>query len=78
MIQKKNYMQDPAYIKFFFKSISGDGKTVTVQDVRRMLQDFKMNEALAEEYVERTAGLAKAKSFTLEQLSEVLTGRVRP
>ena len=59
-------MQDPAYIKFFFKSISSDGVNVTVADVRKMLQDFKMSEALAEEYVERTAGLAKAKSFTLD------------
>jgi hypothetical protein len=59
-------MQDPAYIKFFFKSISADGVNVTVADVRKMLQDFKMSESLAEEYVERTAGLAKAKSFTLD------------
>lgn len=71
-------MQDPDYVKFFFKSISSDGVQVTIPDMRRMLAEFKMDEALAEEYVERTAGLTKAKSFTLEQLTEVLSGQVRP
>ena len=59
-------MQDPEYVIFFFKSMSSDGKIVTTADMRKMLAEFKMNEALAEEYVERTAGIAKAKFFTLE------------
>ena len=71
-------MQDPQFVQFFFKTISGDGKTVTVADMRKMLRDSKLNEALAEEYVERTAGVAKAKLFTLEQLTEVLAGKARP
>ena len=78
IIQKKNYMQDPDYVRFFFKSISSDGAQVTVPDMRRLLAEFKMDESLAEEYVERTAGLTKAKSFTLEQFTEVLSGQVRP
>lgn len=57
IIQKKNYMQDPDYIKFFFKSISSDGRTVTVSDMRKMLADFKLDVASAEEFIERTAGL---------------------
>ena len=71
-------MQDPDYIKFFFKSISSDGQTVSILDMRKMLRDFKLNEQLAEEYVEKTAGMSKAKQFTLEQLTEVLSGKVRP
>ena len=71
-------MQDPDYIKFFFKSISSDGRTVTVSDMRKMLADFKLDVASAEEFIERTAGLQKAKSFNLDQLSEVLSGRVIP
>ena len=54
-------MQDPDYIKFFFKSISSDGQTVSILDMRKMLRDFKLNEQLAEEYVEKTAGMSKAK-----------------
>lgn len=50
-------MQDPDYIKFFFKSISSDGRTVTVADMRKMLADLKMDVGSAEEYIERTAGL---------------------
>ena len=65
-------------MKFFFKSISSDGQTVTIADMRRMLAESKMNESQAEEYVERTAGLTKAKFFTLDQLTEVLSGQVRP
>lgn len=53
-------------MQFFFKTISGDGKTVTINDMRKMLRDSKLNESLAEEYVERTAGIAKAKFFTLD------------
>ena len=71
-------MQDPEYVKFFFKSISSDGKTVTIPDMRKMLSESKMDASLAEEYIERTAGLAKAKFFTLDQLTEVLSGQVRP
>jgi len=33
---------------------------------------------MAEEYVERTAGVAKAKYFTLDNLTEVLSGKTRP
>lgn len=58
--------------------MSGDGKTVTISDMRKMLRDSKLNESLAEEYVERTAGVAKAKYFILEQLTEVLSGKARP
>jgi hypothetical protein len=71
-------MQDPVYIKFFFKSISGDGLRVTIDDLQRLLRSFKLNEGLAEEYVERTAGIAKARFFTLDQLTEVLQGKKRP
>ncbi len=63
---------------FFFKTLSGDGKIVTIHDMRKMLKDSKLNEELAEEYVERTAGATKAKFFTLEQLTEVLSGKARP
>lgn len=37
-----------------------------------------MDSQLAEEYIERTVGIAKAKYFTLEQLNEVIQGKVRP
>lgn len=37
LINKKNYMQDPEYLLFFFKSMSSDGKIVTVEDMRRVL-----------------------------------------
>ena len=53
-------------MQFFFKTMSGDGKIVSVHDMRKMLKDSKLNEELAEEYVERTAGATKAKHFTLE------------
>jgi hypothetical protein len=53
-------MQDPEYIKFFFKSISSDGVKVTIEDVRKMLRQFNLNESLAEEYVERTSGIHRA------------------
>lgn len=60
-------MQDAEYIRFFFKSVSSDGKVVTIADMRKVLNEFKMpGDSLAEEYVERTAGLAKAKHFTLD------------
>ncbi len=59
-------MQDPLFVQFFFKTISGDGKTVTINDMRKMLRDSKLNESLAEDFVERTAGIAKAKFFTLD------------
>jgi len=78
IIQKKNYMQDQEFIKIFFKSISNDGKTVTVDDMRRMLKELKQDENRAEEYVERTAGMSKAKYFTLEQMSEVIRGKMVP
>jgi hypothetical protein len=65
-------MQDPEYIKFFFKSMSSDSVKVTVEDVIRMLRLFNLSENLAEEYVERTAGIHRAQSFNLDQLTEVL------
>lgn len=34
--------------------------------MRKMLKDMRMNEDLAEEFVERTAGLSKAKNFNFE------------
>ena len=71
-------MQDPDYIKFFFKSISSDGQKVTVEDVRRMLKQFNLIESLAQEYVERTSGIHRATSFNLAQLQEVLQGKRRP
>ena len=71
-------MQDPQFVQFFFKTVSGDGKTVTISDMRKMLKDSKLNESFAEEYVERTAGVAKAKHFTLDQLTDVLSGKARP
>ena len=78
VIGRKNYMQDPEYVKFFFQSMSSDGKVVSVEDIRKVLKEFKMNDNLAEEYVERTAGMSKAKYFTLEQLSEVIQGKMMP
>ena len=66
MIEKKNYMQDKSYVQFFFKSMSSDGKVVTIQDIKKVLKEFKMDDSLAEEYVERTAGMSKAKYFTLD------------
>jgi hypothetical protein len=59
-------MQDNEYILFFFKSMSSDGKTVTINDMRRILKEFRMDQSLAEDYVERSAGMSKAKYFTLE------------
>ncbi len=59
-------MQDSEFIKIFFKSISSDGKVVTIEDVRRMLKELRQDESKAEEYVERTAGMSKSKYFTLE------------
>ena len=44
-------MQDPQFVQFFFKTMSGDGKIVTIHDMRKMLRDSKLNEELAEEYV---------------------------
>ena len=41
IIQKKNYMQDQEFIKIFFKSISSDGKYVTIDDMRRMLKELR-------------------------------------
>jgi hypothetical protein len=46
--------------------------------MRKMLRESNLSEALAEEYVERTAGVAKAKFFTLDHLTEVLSGKSRP
>jgi hypothetical protein len=46
--------------------------------MRKMLRESNLSEALAEEYVERTAGVAKAKFFTLDHLTEVLSGKTRP
>jgi hypothetical protein len=43
-----------------------------------MLRESNLNESMAEEYVERTAGVAKAKYFTLDNLTEVLSGKARP
>lgn len=71
-------MQDPVYIKFFFKSVSSDGQKVTIDDMRRLLRSFKLQENLAEDFIERTAGISKARSFNLEQLTEVLQGKKRP
>ncbi len=71
-------MQDPSFVKFFFKTISSDGVQVTVLDMRKMLRESNLNESMAEEYVERTAGVAKAKYFTLDNLTEVLSGKARP
>jgi hypothetical protein len=59
-------MQDPIYIRFFFKSISSDGVKVTIDDMRSMLISLNLNESQAEDYVERTAGVSKARSFNLE------------
>ena len=41
-------------------SISSDGVKVTIEDVRKMLHQFNLNETLAEEYVERTSGIHRA------------------
>ncbi|CDW76108.1 UNKNOWN [Stylonychia lemnae] len=78
IIQKKNYMQDQEFIKIFFKSISSDGRVVTIEDMRRMLRELRQDETKAEEYVERTAGLSKAKQFSLDQITEVIRGKMVP
>lgn len=59
-------MQDSEFIKIFFKSISSDGKLVTIEDIKRMLKELHLDESKAEEYVERTAGMSKSKYFTLD------------
>lgn len=46
--------------------------------MRKILREFRMDPSLAEEYVERTAGMSKAKGFTFDQLSEVIKGKMRP
>jgi hypothetical protein len=51
---------------------------VTVEDVARMLRHFNLNESLASEYVERTSGIHRAQSFTMDQLQEVLQGKRKP
>ena len=71
-------MQDQDFIKIFFKSISSDGQTITIEDMRRMLKELNLDEGKAEEYIERTAGMSKAKSFTLEQMTEVIRGKMMP
>ncbi len=47
-------------------------------DMRKMLRELKMNEDMAAEYVERTAGMSKAKFFSIEQMSEVIKGKMIP
>ena len=61
-----------------FKSISNDGKRVTLGDMRRALKQSKIQEELAaaEEFIERTAGVNKATHFTYEQFHDVLKGKV--
>lgn len=71
-------MQDQEFIKIFFKSISSDGELVTIEDMRKMLRELRQDETKAEEYVERTAGMSKSKFFTLEQLTEVIRGKMMP
>ena len=68
MIQKKNYMQDPEFTKFFFKSMSGDGRRVTAEDMKKTIADLRMKDevASAQEFVEKTAGKSMAPSFTLD------------
>ena len=58
--------------------MSADGQSVTVEDMRRVLRELGQDEGRAEEYVERTAGMSKAKSFSLEQMSEVIRGKMVP
>lgn len=43
-----------------------------------MLRELRQDDTKAEEYVERTAGMSKAKFFTLEQLTEVIRGKMMP
>ncbi len=43
-----------------------------------MLRELRLDESKAEEYVERTAGMSKSKFFTLEQMSEVIRGKMVP
>ena len=71
-------MQDQDFIKIFFKSISNDGRVVSIDDMRRMLRELRQDETKAEEYIERTAGMSKAKGFNLEQLTEVIRGKMVP
>lgn len=44
----------------FFKSMSSDGTKITASDIKRALQELKIRDevASAEEFIERTAGVA--------------------
>ncbi len=77
LIQKKNYMQDLEFTNIFFKSLSTDGQKVTTEDMQKVLRELKMREevASAEEYVERTVGQEKARSFNIDQLNECLMAK---
>jgi hypothetical protein len=64
-------------MKMIFKSMSTDGNKISVNDLRKVINDLNIKEevAAASEIIERTSGVSKAQNCTMDQFSEVLRGK---
>ena len=63
-------------MEIFFKSLTKDGQAdrVTIEDMRRIINQLKMRDeiASANDFVEKIAGVHNAKHFDLRELNNIL------